>query len=476
MRGVGRLVSLSCVLALVACDLAPKYKPPSIIIPASYKEAGPWKQAHPTDGEPRGPWWETFGDATLDGLEPQIDTANPDLAVAEADYAQARALAQEAESGLLPLIGANGALSTNRQSLHRPLRSSIQPNYFGANMIGLQAGYEVDFWGEVHDAVAAGRATAQASAATLEDVRLILHAELASDYVALRGFDAAAKLLDDTVVAYKRALELTQFRAAGDIASGLDVSRAETQLDTAKAAVSDVARRRAVLEHAIASLVGQPASTFSLAPDVKPLMLPGTPPGVPSELLLRRPDVAAAERRAAAANAQIGVAEAAFYPRFTLGLLGGTQDTGLGLLSLPNAFWSVGPAISLPIFNGGLLNAQLAVAKAEFDAASAYYKGTVLAAIQEIEDNLARLRWLDQEAKDENDAVIAAQKTLNLSMNLYRDGAVSYLEVVTAQAEALDVERTALDLQTQRLAASIGLMRALGGGWSVDSLPADTTL
>jgi NodT family efflux transporter outer membrane factor (OMF) lipoprotein len=467
----GRPALAALAVALAACNLAPKYQPPPLAIPASYKESGPWQQARPADAAPRGPWWQAFGDSTLDGLEGQVDGANPDLAAASASYAEARALAAAAEASLVPTLAAFGGLSANKQSADRPLRSKTQPNFYGANTIGLQASYELDLWGAVRDAVAAGRAGAQAGAASLEAVRLILHAELASDYVALRGFDAESKLLADTVVAYARALELTRNRAAGDIASGLDVSRAETQLDTARAAQSDVAQSRAVLEHAIARLVGQPASTFSLPPDLAPITLPEIPPGVPSLLLLRRPDVAEAERRAAAANALIGVAEAAFYPTFTIGLGGGIQDTGLNLVSLPNSFWSVGPAMSLPIFNGGLLRAQLAGTKARFDAAAATYRGTVLDAIQEVEDNLARLRWLAQEAKDEDAAVAAAQKTLDLSMNLYLDGAVSYLEVVTAQAAALDAQRAALDLRTRRLAAAIGLIRALGGGWSADSLP-----
>jgi NodT family efflux transporter outer membrane factor (OMF) lipoprotein len=476
VRSAPLLVVASCAAALAACDFAPKYHPPAIAIPASYKEAGPWRPAQPADTLPRGPWWEAFGDRTLNGLEAQVDGANPDLAGASAAYAQARALAAQAEAGLVPNLAAFGSLSGNKQSADRPLRSKGQPTYYGANTIGLQASYEVDLWGAVRDAVAAGKAGAQAGAAALESVRLILHAELAADYAELRGFDAEAKLLADTVVAYTRALQLTQDRAAGFIASGLDVARAETQLDAARAQASDVAQSRAVLEHAIASLVGQPASSFAIPPDLAPIALPGIPPGVPSLLLLRRPDVAEAERRAAAANALIGVAEAAFYPTFTIGANGGFQDTGLNLLSLPNSFWSIGPAISLPIFNGGLLRAQLAGAKAQFDLAAANYRGTVLGAIQEVEDNLARLHWLAQAATDEDAAVAAAQKTLDLSMNLYRDGAISYLEVVTAQTAALDAERVALELRTRRLTAAVGLIRALGGGWSAASLPAASDL
>jgi NodT family efflux transporter outer membrane factor (OMF) lipoprotein len=465
------LLLASGTLGLAGCNLAPPYRAPVVAIPTSYKEAGPWQQARPADSQPRGTWWNEFGDRTLDGLEAQVDEANPDLVAAEAAYTQARALAAEAEAGLFPYLEVGGSLSGNRQSANRPLRSGSQPTYYGANTIYTQASYEVDLWGAVRNAVASGKAQAQAGAATLESVRLILHAELASDYVLLRGLDAEIKLLDDTVVAYNRALELTRNRAAGAIASGLDVSRAETQLDTARAQKSDVIARRAVLEHAIARLVGLPASTFSLPPDVTAIPVPSVPSGVPSSLLLRRPDIAAAERRAASANALIGVAEAAFYPRFTIAAGGGFQDTGLNLLSLPNSFWSIGPAISLPIFEGGLLRAQEAVVKAQFDAAAADYKATVLDAFQEVEDNLARLHWLSQEAKEEDAAVVAAQRTLGLSMNLYRDGAVSYLEVVTAQTAALDAQRAALNLRTQRLAATVGLIRALGGGWSTADLP-----
>jgi NodT family efflux transporter outer membrane factor (OMF) lipoprotein len=461
-----------CVLLLAGCDMAPEYHAPAIVLPASFKEAGPWKQAQPADAAPRGKWWQEYGDPTLDDLEGRVDTANPDLAVAAANFAQAQAFAAEATSNLLPTVSGSSSLSANKQSADRPLRSPSQPTFYGANTLGLQAGYEVDLWGAVRNQVAAGKAEAEATGATLESVRLVLHAELAGDYVTLRGDDAQAKLLADTVVAYSRALELTENRAAGDIASGLDVSRAQTQLDVAKAQVSDIAASRAKVEHAIARLVGLPASAFSLAPDPREMAQPEVPPGVPSQLLLRRPDVAAAERQAAAANQRIGIAEAAFYPTFTIGLGGGTQDTGLNLLSMTNSFWSVGPAVSLPIFNGGLLSAQLAAAKAAFDATAASYKSTVLDAVEEVENNLADLHWLAQESKDEEAAVAAAQKTQDLSMSLYRDGAVSYLEVVTAQAALLDAERAALDIRTRRLAASVNLIRAIGGGWSA-STPTD---
>ncbi len=470
------LVLAGLAVALAGCDLAPPYQAPVIAIPASYKEYGPWRQAHPDDEQPRGAWWEGYHDQTLDQLEAQVDPANPDLAAALAVYDQARAFAREAEAGLFPQVGVGGDFSANKQSSHRPLRSPNQPNYFGANTIGGEAGYEVDLWGRIRNSAAAGKALAQASAADLETLRLSLHAELANDYLGLRGLDAELKLLTDTVAAYQIALTLVKNRFQGDIASGIDVAQAETQLSSAMAEKSDVASRRALLEHAIASLVGQPASAFSIAEAVVPLPQPGVPENVPSTLLERRPDIASAERHVAAANRLIGVAEAAFYPSLSLGVLGGTQDTKLNLFSLPNSFWSVGPAISLPLFEGGLRHAELAGTKAAFDQASAQYKSTVLAAFQEVEDELALLHWLQLATHDQDAAAAAAERTVNLSLTLYRDGAENYLQVVIAQTEALVAERAALSLRTRRLQASVSLIRALGGGWSIEDLPEAKTL
>jgi len=473
-----RLRPLAAVLigavALAGCDLAPPYTPPAITIPDNYKEVqdtGPWQPAKPADDEPRGPWWQCYGDQQLDALEAKIDSQNQTLAEAAAAYDQARAFAQKAESGLYPEIGFGGTLSRNRQSAQRPLRSRGQPGYFGSNTIDAQADFELDLWGKVHDAVTAGKEEAQASAADLETVRLSLHGELANDYLSLRGLDEEAKLLDDAVVAYGKALDLVQSRFKGAVASGVDVAQAETQLDSAKASISDVASRRAVLEHAIASLIGEPAPAFSLPQSAAPVALPSIPAGLPSTLLERRPDIAAAEREVAAANEEIGVAKAAFYPSLSLNLLGGFQSTGLNLLSLPESFWTIGPTVSLPLFEGGLRRAELAGAKAAYDAAGARYRATVLDAFQDVEDNLALLHWLGQSVLDEDQATAAAKRSLDLALTLYRDGAESYLEVVTAQTAALDAERAALDLRTRRLEASVGLIKALGGGWSAAELP-----
>lgn len=468
--------ALAAAAALGGCNLAPAYAPPEIALPAAYTETGPWQPAQPADTAPRGPWWEMLGDSELNRLEGLIDAANPDLSASVARFDRARAYAAEAGAGLEPRVDLGGALSNNKQSIHRPLRSKQQPNYYGANTLGALASFEVDVWGRVRDLVAAGQATAQASAAEVAAVRLSLHADLADRYVQLRGLDDEIALLRGTVAAYASALDLVRARYRGNIASGVDLAQAEAQLATAKAQISDVSARRALLEHAIASLIGQPAPAFALPPAAAQMTLPEIPAGLPSTLLQRRPDIAEAERHVAAANQSIGVARAAFYPAFTLGFGGGFQDTGLNLVSLPESFWSLGPSVSLPLFNGGLLSARLAAAKAEFAEAAAKYRAVVLDAMQDIEDNLALLHWLHQESDDEDAAAAAARRARDLALVLYRDGAESYLEVVTAQTAALTAERATLALRTKRLQASVAMVRALGGGWSTRDLPAPDKL
>jgi NodT family efflux transporter outer membrane factor (OMF) lipoprotein len=444
---------------------------------AAVKDSGPWQPATPSEDLPRGEWWRDYKDPNLDALEAEIEAASPTLAAAAAQYDQARAFAAEASSYLLPFVTAGGSATRNRQSAERPLRSAHQPNQYGANTADLSVSFDFDFWGRIRNAAAAGRALAQASAGDLEGVRLELHTELANDYIALRGLDAEEKLLTDTVAAYARANQMTQDRYQGKIASGIDVSRSESQLDSARALASDVTSARALLEHAIASLVGKPASNFTLEPAIMDLKVPQIPLALPSTLLQRRPDIAAAERRVAAANAEIGVAKAAFYPDISLSLLGGFQDTGsvVGLISAPMSFWSVGPGVVAPIFEGGLLEAEESAAYGRFDEAGAHYRETVLGAFQEVEDNLALLNYLGQEVDEDSAAAKAAEHTAKLSLSLYKDGAVSYLDVVVAQAEALAADRAVLEVGTRRLQASVRLFRALGGGWSADKLPDETT-
>jgi len=467
-----RPVAALCVLAVAACQLAPPYAPPSVTIPAAYKEVGPWTTAQPGDAEPRGSWWTLFDDPTLTGLEARVDAANPTLAAALAAYDQSRALAAQARSYLFPTVQTVDSSSWNRQSIERPLRGANEPNEYANNQVGAQVTYELDFWGQIRNQIASGEAQAQASAADLATARLGLHVQLAEAYFSLRGLDAQSTLLTDTVSAYQKALSLTQARHTGGVASGLDVERATTQLADAWAQLTDVAAQRALYEHAIASLVGEPAPAFTIVPAVVAPPIPVIPAGLPSTLIQRRPDIAAAERLAFAANRQIGVARAAFFPNITLDPVGGFQNTGgNNLLIAPNTFWTVGPALALTLFDGGRRRAALAASKAAFTQASAEYRATVLAAFQQVEDQLALCVHYAAEAAQEAVAVRASQATTHLSLIRYREGATNYLDVVTAQTAELQAEQTELDLQTRRREASVNLVLALGGGWTTRDLP-----
>jgi len=474
---MNRRLGLVVVTLLAGCSLAPPYQKPGFDTPATFKELAPWQAAAPTDQAERGDWWHNYGDGTLDDLETKVDQANPDLAAATERYALARGFLDEAGSGLFPRIDSVVGATHNRQSDHRPLRSSSQPDEYKDNLLGAQLGYELDLWGRVRNLVAASHANAQASAADLASVRLSLHAELANAYISLRGLDAQSKLLDETVSAYEQALKLTTNRLEGGISSGLDVARAQTQLDNARAVRTDVRAQRALYEHVIASLVGVPASTFSLAVKVVEMPIPPVPAALPSTLLERRPDVAAAERRVAAANAQIGITRAAFFPSISLTASGGYENTGgAGWLTAPNTFWSIGPRITLPIFDAGLRSAREREAFAIFNEATDRYRSTALVAFQQVEDNLALLRMLAEEAKDESAAVASAQNTLNLALDRYRNGAVNYLDVVESQTAALQAQRTGLVLRDRQLRASVGLIRALGGGWVSTDVANDIAL
>ena len=458
---------------LAGCNFAPPYVRPPAPQPLAYKETGPWTQAQPSDAGPHGDWWTRFQDPTLDGLEAKVLVANPTLQAALGAYDQARAFAGEARAAYLPTVTLLDHNTYNRQSDERLFRGtsgrSVQPD----NYIGAGADYEFDVWGRVRNLVAAGEAQAQATAADLADAQLSLQTELADDYVQLRGLDAQDRLLRSTVSAYQRALDLTQARHTGGVASGLDVDRAASQLSSAKAQINDVAAQRALYEHAIASLVGSAASSFAITPaSAVARLIPEVPTGVPSILLQRRPDVAAAERRAFAANRQIGVARAAYYPTISLDADAGLENTGgNNLLATPDAFWTIGPQLALTLFDGGRRRAVVAASKAAFRIVSADYKATVLIAFQQVEDQMALANHYAAEAVDAAAAARSAQGTTNLSLIRYREGATNYLDVVTAQTAELQAEQTLLALQTRRQQASVGLVRALGGGWDASRLP-----
>jgi NodT family efflux transporter outer membrane factor (OMF) lipoprotein len=462
------------ILTLSACSLAPPLKTPVVPAADAYKEIGPWTQAQPADRLPRDSWWALYGNTELDDLEKRLIAGNPTLAAAFANYAQARALADQARAGLFPTLGLNASAQRNRESVNAPLRGPTTPTYFNSNTLGGSVSYELDLWGQIRNEVAAGEANAAASAADLENARLSLIAQLVQDYIQLRSLDRNSDILDETVKAYARALSLTQQRHDAGIAPGLDVAQAQTQLNAALSQAAQTLAQRALMEHAIAALLGVSASTFSIDPAIVAIQLPQIPSGVPSTLLERRPDIAGAQRRMVAANANIGVARAAYFPTLTLGGQGGFQSTAASnWLSAPSSFWAIGPNALLSVFDGGLRRAQVAQARAEFDASAANYRGTVVGAFQQVEDSLANLNHFHDASVDEKAAVDAAQRTLDFSLALYKQGAADYLTVVTSQTALLQNQLEALTLDTLQLTASVNLILALGGGWE-DSAPASS--
>jgi NodT family efflux transporter outer membrane factor (OMF) lipoprotein len=453
-------------LLLGACSLAPPLKTPDIPTAAAYKELGPWTQAQPADRLPRDSWWTLYDSAELDGLQKRLIDGSPTLAAALANYAQARALSDQARAGLFPTLGLSAGVSRNRDSLDRPLRLPTGPPYYDSNTLSGSVSYELDLWGQIRNQVAAGAANAAASAADLENARLSLIAQLVDDYIQLRSLDRYSSILDETVKDYARAVGLTKQRHDAGIAPGLDVSQAQTQLDVARSQAAQTLAQRALMEHAIAALLGVSASTFSINQAIVDIKLPQIPSGVPTTLLQRRPDIAGAQRRMIAANANIGVARAAYFPSLTLGGQAGFQSQAFSnWLSAPSAFWAIGPNALLSVFDGGLRRAQVAQARAEFDVSAANYRGIVVGAFQQVEDSLATLNHYHDASVQEKAAVDAAQRTLDFSMALYVKGATDYLTVVTSQTAALQTQLEALNLDTLQLRASVDLIRALGGGW-----------
>lgn len=454
---------------LSACSLAPTYKAPEVPVAPQYANAdSPWVEAKPADHLDRDAWWKLYGDSRLDDLQGRLLANNATLAAALAHYQQAEAFTKQVRAGLFPTIGLNGNASRNRESDTRPLRGATSPDFYNSYTIGAQLDYEVDLWGRVRDTVAAGNAQQAASAADLASARLSLQAQLADSYLQLNGFDRQIKVLNESIDAFAKALQLTQSRHEGGIASGLDVARAQTQLSNAKSQLTQAQAQRALVLHAIAVLVGDSASSFQLATNDAKVEVPTVPLDVPSTLLQRRPDVAAAERRTAAANAQVGVARSAFFPQLTLDGQGGWQSDRWGsIATAPNRFWAIGPSLLLNVFDGGRRKAAVESAKAATDEAGARYRDVVLNAFAQVEDNLTLLRDLGTALTDQRAAADAAQRSVDLSLNRYREGAVGYLDVVQAQTAALDARRSVIDLETRQLRASVQLIRALGGGWSV---------
>lgn len=473
-------VSLMGLVLFKGCDKAPKYAKPAVATPSAYKEIAPdafketdnWKFARPADAVIRGKWWEMFNDPQLNALEEQLNTANQNIALADANFHAARALVKESRSEYFPTVTTSPSIIVSRQSA-AATHSNVSPGRQSTNYsLPFDASWEPDFWGRIRNTVVASTSEAQATAADVQNVRLSVEAELAFDYYQLRSVDAEKALLDSTIAAFQEELDLTRVRFETGIVSDEDVAQAETQLKTTQAQATDLGIQRAQLEHAIALLTGQPASTFSLAvapSDAKP---PAVPVGLPSQLLERRPDIAAAERRVAEANAEIGVTKAAFFPSLVLGATGGLESTSIASwFTWPARFFSLGPTLSQTLFDKGRRKAQTEFARAQYDATVASYRNTVLTSFQEVEDNIAALRILSRELEQQNEAVASAQRALTLAMERYRSGIDSYLNVITAQATLLNNQRTAVNLQAQQMTASVELIKALGGGWNASELP-----
>ena len=449
------------VLLFVGCAVGPDYKRPVVEAPA-FKEAGDWKPAEPAAQIPRAKWWEVYGDPVLNGLEDRIETTSNTLHIAEAQYRQAQAAATIASSALFPSISADGSAVRTKTATHGATPGAVS-NSFGA---GLTAAWEFDLWGSVRRSAEAGRAAAAASAADLESVRLSLHATLAQTYFSLRVADTQQRLYERTVADFTRSLKIAQNRYAQGVDIRADVSAADTQLKTAQAQAIDLSLTRAQLEHAIAVLLGQPPAGFSLAPADLTVLPPAVPSLLPSQQLERRPDIAAAERRLAAASAGIGVAKGGYFPVISLSGSAGYQGAALqNLFSAPNEVWSLGGSALMPLFNAGKVRAGVASARAAYESSLGTYRQTVLTAFQEVEDNLAAAVLLASEAAVQSEAVTAASQSATITLNQYKAGTVSYLNVVTAQSAQLDAERTALQLLGRRLNASITLLKAAGGDW-----------
>ena len=460
-------------LQFTGCTVGPKYHPPVVPAPPAYKELGDWKPAQPNDQNLGGSWWTIFQDPQLDALELQVNVSNQNLKAAEAQFRQARAALRYSRADYYPTVTAAPSATRTRVSANRPPPNSIFNGItYNDFVLPFDISYQADVWGRVRRNVESYREQAQASAADLATVNLSMHADLAVDYLQARSLDAQEQLLNSTAKQYEQALELTQSRFDGGIASEVEVEQAKTQLQTTRAAALDVGVLRAQYEHAVAILIGKPPAEFSLPPLPLTAPPPRVPVSVPSDLLERRPDIAASERRVAAANAQIGVAKSAYYPVFSLGATGGFESSAITtLLNGPSGLWSVGLSAVGTVFDGGRRRSLNDQARAAYDYQVAAYRQSVLNGFQQVEDNLAAVRILENEAKVQDEAVVAAQRSLDLSVTRYKGGVTSYLEVITAQSAALADEVTAVNILGRRMANTVLLIQALGGGWDRSSLP-----
>jgi NodT family efflux transporter outer membrane factor (OMF) lipoprotein len=464
--------------------VGPNYRRPSAPIAPAYKEAAAsasqehdgWKMIQPSDAQIKGNWWELFGDPQLDALEAKVDGANQTLKIADENFRAARANVGIYRAAEAPTIGVAPGVSAVRDSANQPYLSPTIVNGGEGNFtLPLELNYEIDLWGRIHRQVTSAREQAQASAADLANTRLSLHAELAIDYLEVRSADAQLQLLRDTVKAYTDAVNLTKDRYEGGASPLSDLTQAQTQLETARVLDTDISLTRAQYEHAVAILIGLPPAQFSLPPtplNLKPPAMPDIPGSVPSQLLERRPDIAASERQMAAANEQIGIAQAAFYPTLSLSAVAGLQGTSaLNWFTWPSRFWAVGPTFSETLFDAGRRRAARTAASANYEGTVANYRQTTLTAFQQVEDNLAALRILKVEARQQHESTASAQQSLDLSQTRYEGGADTYLQVITWQTAALNNERNDIDILRRRMEASVVLIKALGGGWDTTQLP-----
>lgn len=470
---IGSSAVALCLILLAGCTVGPKYRQPPVATPPSYKESGNWQVAQPNDQRLGGNWWEIFNDPLLNSLEGQVNVNNQNLQAAEAQFRQARAVFRYDRADKFPTLTAGASAARTRVSANRPPHTSIFNGITSTDFVlPFDLSYQIDAWGRIRRQVESASEQAQASAADLATVSLSMHADLAVDYFQARTLDAQEQLLNRTVSEYEKALELTEQRFHGGVATILDVQQAQTQLETTRGQAIDVGVARAQFEHAVAVLIGKPPAEFTLPPMPFSALPPSLPVGLPSELLQRRPDIAGAERRVASANAQIGVAKAAYYPTLNLGASGGFESGAITtLLSGPSILWSAGPSAVMTLFDGGRRRALNEEAQAAYDQTVANYRQTTLTAFQQVEDGLAALRILDQEARVQAGAIAAAQQALSTSTNRYQGGVATYLEVITAQNAALTNEVTGVNILGRRMATTVLLIQALGGGWDNSQLP-----